>query len=253
MWGLEAKDWVIVAATIVGPVLAVQAQKWVERAREATNRRALIFTTLMATRQSRISMEHVRALNSIDLAFYGRRVLGVTVRRRVHQAVLDAWHDYYDHLCVPDERRPKNDAELRDWTGRGDELFTNLLERLATATNFKFDRKQLKAGSYSPEAHGAVELEQQAVRRLALDVMSGQKALPMEVKAWPVDAAAAERQRNTQAELVQRQTELVQNQREMMGDFKQILERLTDRTVGPSTAAAAPAEPRTAEQTREAG
>lgn len=246
MWGLEAKDWVMVGATIVGPVLAVQAQKWVERAREATNRRALVFTTLMATRQSRISMEHVRALNSIDLAFYGRRVLGVTMRRRVHQAVLDAWHDYYEHLCVPDERRPKNDAEFRDWTGRGDELFTNLLERLATATNFKFDRKQLKAGSYSPEAHGAVELEQQAVRRLALDVMSGQKALAMEVKAWPVDAAATEQQRNTQAELVQ-------NQREMMGDFKQILERLTDRAVGPRTAAAAPAEPRTAEPAREAG
>jgi hypothetical protein len=225
MWGLEAKDRVIVGATIAGPILAVQAQKWVERVRDATNRRALIFKTLMATRQSRISMEHVRALNSIDLAFYGRRMLGVTVRRRVHQAVLDAWHDYYHHLSVPEERRPKTDAEFRDWTGRGDELFTNLLERLATAMNFKFDRKQLKAGSYSPEAHGAVELEQQAVRRLALDVMSGQKALPMEVRAWPVDAAAAEQQRNTQAELVQRQTELVQNQREMMGDFKQILER----------------------------
>ncbi|WP_230965912.1 MULTISPECIES: DUF6680 family protein [Burkholderia] len=237
MWGLEAKDWVMVGATIAGPILAVQAQKWVERAREATNRRALVFTTLMATRQSRISMEHVRALNSIDLAFYGRRVLGVTVRRKVHQAVLDAWHDYYEHLCVPEERRPKNDAEFRDWNGRGDELFTNLLERLATATNFKFDRKQLKAGSYSPEAHGAVELEQQAVRRLALSVLSGEKTLPMEVRAWPVDAAAAQQQRDAQ-------TELVQNQREMMADFKQILERLTEHAVGAREEAVLQGEPR---------
>ncbi|WP_235879342.1 DUF6680 family protein [Burkholderia sp. USMB20] len=237
MWGLEAKDWVMVGATIAGPILAVQAQKWVERAREATNRRALVFTTLMATRQSRISMEHVRALNSIDLAFYGRRVLGVTVRRKVHQAVLDAWHDYYEHLCVPEERRPKNDAEFRDWNGRGDELFTNLLERLATATNFKFDRKQLKAGSYSPEAHGAVELEQQAVRRLALSVLSGEKTLPMEVRAWPVDAAAAQQQRDAQ-------TELVQNQREMMADFKQILERLTEHAVGAHEEAVLQGEPR---------
>ena len=237
MWGLEAKDWVMVGATIAGPILAVQAQKWVERAREATNRRALVFTTLMATRQSRISMEHVRALNSIDLAFYGRRVLGVTVRRKVHQAVLDAWHDYYEHLCVPEERRPKNDAEFRDWNGRGDELFTNLLERLATATNFKFDRKQLKAGSYSPEAHGAVELEQQAVRRLALSVLSGEKTLPMEVRAWPVDAAAAQQQRDAQ-------TELVQNQRETMANFKQILERLTEHVVGAREEAVLQGEPR---------
>ncbi|MGZ7172458.1 DUF6680 family protein [Burkholderia gladioli] len=67
-------------ATLLGPVLAVQAQKWVERAREATNRKQSVFTTLMATRQSRVSIDHVRALNSIDLAFYGRRVLGVPLR-----------------------------------------------------------------------------------------------------------------------------------------------------------------------------
>jgi hypothetical protein len=138
---------------------------------------------------------------------------------------------------VPEERRPKNDAEFRDWNGRGDELFTNLLERLATATSFKFDRKQLKAGSYSPEAHGAVELEQQAVRRLALSVLSGEKTLPMEVRAWPVDAAAAQQQRDTQ-------TELVQNQREMMADFKHILERLTEHAVGAREEAASTDEPR---------
>lgn len=232
MWGLDVKDWILVGATVAGPVLAVQAQKWVERAREATNRRVIVFTTLMATRQSRISMEHVRALNSIDLAFYGRRVLGVTMRGSKSQAVLDAWHDYHAHLCVSYERRPKNDAELRDWTGRGDELFTNLLERLATATNFKFDRQQLKAGSYSPEAHGTVELEQQAVRKLALDVMSGQRPLAMDVKSWPIDPTAAEQQRNGQEELLQ-------NQRELLGSLRLILERLTDRAVGE-----VPVEPR---------
>ncbi|VVE46386.1 DUF6680 family protein [Pandoraea soli] len=235
MWGLDAKDWVLVGATVAGPILAVQAQKWVERAREGTSRRVLVFTTLMATRQSRISMEHVRALNSIDLAFYGRRVLGITMRRPKSQAVLDAWHDYHAHLSLSEERRPKNDAEFRDWTGRGDELFTNLLERLAAATNFKFDRQQLKAGSYSPEAHGTVELEQQAVRKLALDVMSGQKPLAMEVKAWPIDAAAVEQQRNGQAELVR-------NQRELMGSLALILGRLTDRAVG--VAGEAPVEVR---------
>lgn len=63
------------------------------------------------------------------------------------QAVLDAWHDYHAHLNLPPERRPQNDAEQRDWTGRGDELFTNLLDRLATATNFKFDRDQKRAAT----------------------------------------------------------------------------------------------------------
>ena len=74
MWGLETKDWVIVGATIAGPVLAVQAQKWVERARAAAQRRDWIFTTLMGTRQARVSFDHVRALNMIDLAYYGTRI-----------------------------------------------------------------------------------------------------------------------------------------------------------------------------------
>jgi hypothetical protein len=232
MSGLEAKDWVIVAATIAGPVLAVQAQKWIERARDATHRRTLIFTTLMATRGARISIEHVRALNSIDLAFYGHRLLSVSKRHRADQVVLDAWHDYYDHLSIPQERRPKNEAELRDWTGRGDELFTNLLEKLAVATNFKFDRKQLKAGGYSPEAHGNVELEQQNVRTRLLEVLSGEKPLPMELRATANDATAAEQQRNTQAELARAQTGLVENQRQMMGDVKEILQRLSEHSIG---------------------
>ncbi|MFX5634593.1 DUF6680 family protein, partial [Acinetobacter baumannii] len=72
-------------------------------------------------------------------------------------------------------------------------------------TNFKFDRGQLKAGSYSPEAHGTVELEQQAMRSLTLDILLGKKSLPMEVKAWPVDAELVAQQRNMQEQLVDNQ------------------------------------------------
>jgi len=38
MWdalaSLKAPDWVLAASTVLGPILAVQAQKWVERLRE---------------------------------------------------------------------------------------------------------------------------------------------------------------------------------------------------------------------------
>jgi RNA polymerase-binding transcription factor DksA len=221
MWGLETKDWVTIAATIAGPILAVQAQKWVERARASAQRRDWIFTTLMGTRQARVSFDHVRALNMIDLAYYGTRipVFGWVWRNKREKEVLTTWHDYHTHLSLPaDGHRPQNEAEQRDWNGRGDELFTNLLDRLA------------------------VELQQQAMRHLAIEVLAGNKPLSMEVKAWPIDAAVAEQQRNTQAELVQ-------NQREMVADFKQILERLTEHAVGHRAEAVAPAEARAAEAT----
>ena len=229
MWGLETKDWVIVGATIAGPVLAVQAQKWVERARAAAQRRDWIFTTLMGTRQARVSFDHVRALNMIDLAYYGTRIpfLGWIWRNGREKAVLTAWHDYHAHLSLPGQAgRPQTEAEQRDWNGRSDELFTNLLDKLAVANNFRFERAQLKGGSYSPEAHGTAELQQQAIRHLAIEVLAGNKPLSMDVKTWPIDATAVEQQRTTQAELVQ-------NQREMMADFKQILDRLTAHAVGP--------------------
>lgn len=196
-------EWMLAASALIGPVLAVQAQKWVERAREAYHRRNWVFSTLMATRQARVSFEHVRALNSVDLAFYGSRLLGRAWRMPSSQAVLDAWHDYHSHLSLSGELRPKTEGESRDWQGRGDELFTNLLERLALAMDYKFERVQLKAGSYSPEAHINQEFEQQTMRRLSLDILSGNKSLCMEVKAWPVDQTMAAHQKIMQTQLVE--------------------------------------------------
>ncbi|WP_347880185.1 DUF6680 family protein [Burkholderia sp. BCC1644] len=205
---LGLTEYVMAGATLLGPVLAVQAQKWVERTREATNRKQMVFTTLMATRQSRVSIDHVRALNSIDLAFYGRRILGVPLRSRKAQAVLDAWHDYHAHLSVPLEQRPNTEAETREWNGRGDELFTNLLERLAAATAYKFDRQQLKSGSYSPEAHGTVELEQNLLRRFVLELLAGDRTLPLDVRTIQVDPDAAARQHDFQERVVTAQAEI---------------------------------------------
>lgn len=42
----------MIIATIAGPILAVQAQKWLERLRERRNRKFCVFQQLMATRAS---------------------------------------------------------------------------------------------------------------------------------------------------------------------------------------------------------
>jgi hypothetical protein len=199
---MTQNEWLIVASTLLGPVLAVQAQKWVERASATTLRREQVFTTLMATRQARLSPEHVRALNSIDLAFYGRRVFGHVWRGAKAQAVVNAWRDYHAHLSLPPERRPQNEAQGQGWNATADELFINLLDCLARSTNHQFERSQLKLGSYSPEAHGAVELEQQAIRKGLLDVLQGRTPLPLNIETWPVDPEGAERLKTIQINIV---------------------------------------------------
>lgn len=192
---LGAREWLIIAATLLGPVLAVQAQKAVEAIRDRRSRKGWVFHTLMATRAARLSPEHVQALNMIDLIFYGRRILGVNHRTKSEQAVIDAWREYLDHLSTK-----ADDAGLQLWTVQGAELFTNLLFAIANDMGYSFDRVQLKKGAYSPVAHGDLEFEQNAIRKLALRVLSGERALKMDVQSFPYDPEALK----AQVELQQR-------------------------------------------------
>lgn len=185
--GLELKDWATIVAALLGPILAVQAQKAVEAFRERRRRKTFLFEQLMATRASRLAPEHVRALNMVDLIFYGERVLGVQRRTAKEQRVLDAWKEYHDLLNTKAE-----EGLIALWGAQGDELFTNLLYAIAQDLGFKFDRVQLKRGSYSPIAHGEIEAEQTELRKAALSLVTGKHALQMNVVGFPVDPEAVE-------------------------------------------------------------
>lgn len=183
--GLALKEWVIVAATLLGPILAVQAQKLVEGFREARSRKIRLFESLMATRGSRLAPEHVRALNMIDLVFYGERTIGVLRRTSKEQRILDSWKEYLDHL---NNKSP--DESIENWVAQGFELFTNLLYAMAQDIGYKFDRVQLKRGAYTPIAHGELEQQESELRKATLSLVSGQHALKMNVVGFPVDQEA---------------------------------------------------------------
>lgn len=187
---MEGKDWLVVVAALLGPILAVQAQKAVETIREHRNRKTSVFNRLMATRALRVSPDHVEALNMIDLAFYGRRVLGTLRRARSEQAVIDAWREYLDHLNT----RLEGEEVIRLWQAKGDELFVNLLHTIALDVGFKFDRVQLKKGAYSPVAQLDLQFELSMIRKLVLRVLTGEAALKMNVASLPVNEAVSKAQ-----------------------------------------------------------
>ena len=72
---IKAGDIAIVFATLLGPILAVQAQSFVERHRARRNRRQNIFYVLMRTRATPLAPDAVNALNSVPLEFYKDRVI----------------------------------------------------------------------------------------------------------------------------------------------------------------------------------
>ena len=95
---ITASDWAIVTATLLGPILAVQAQKTIERWRDIRRQKLWVFSTLMSTRAARLVPDHIRALNMIDLVFYGTRRFGMDRRSNSEQAVLNKWKEYLDEL-----------------------------------------------------------------------------------------------------------------------------------------------------------
>ena len=70
-------------------------------------------------------------------------------------------------------------------TDRKDELLADLLHDMGLAVGYKFDRVQIRRGIYAPRGHADWEIENQLTRRLWLEVLTGRRALPMDVRSFP--------------------------------------------------------------------
>lgn len=171
--GMELRDWITISAVIMGPILAVQAQKVLESNRMKKQRRLDLFHTLMSTRAGRVSSAHVRALNMIDIEFYGRHLFGIKFQTSSEKLVTNSWKNYNDQLnttYLPEQ--------FPTWADRGNQLFTTLLYNMSSALGYNFDEVQLKRDCYSPIAHGNLEQDQYKLRKALLEVLEGTRALP---------------------------------------------------------------------------
>ena len=177
---MEIKDWITISAVIAGPILAVQAQKFIESTKSRKDRKLRLFHTLMETRATRLSGPHVSALNMIDLEFYGRSLFGKRWQSEHEKKVTNAWKVYNDHLndSVPDER-------MDGWMEKGTELFTKLLYAMSQSLGYDFDEVQLKRDCYSPIAHGRIEREQTQIRQGLVELLDGKRSIPMAVTYLP--------------------------------------------------------------------
>lgn len=166
-------DIAIIVATIFGPILAVQAQKLVERHRAIIDRRNAIFRVLMATRAATLSPGHVEALNAIPVEFYGTK--------GKLKKINDAWKVYLDHHT---QDAPATDA----WLQKRLDLFQDLLHLISQYLGYGFTHSQLARDIYSPRAHGELENEQTIIRKGLVKLFNGETVLPMAVTEFPATA-----------------------------------------------------------------
>jgi hypothetical protein len=163
-------DILMVLATAISPLIAVQVTRYLDDRNEERGRKLQVFKTLMATRAYTLSTAHVEALNRIDLEFSSKRPL--------EKAVLDQWLQYLDHLG--------NQALTgQAWADKRVDLLVDLLFAMAKALGYEFNKTQIKNGTYSPTAHGRVESEQENLRRLTLELLESKRSIPIYVTNVP--------------------------------------------------------------------
>ena len=149
-------QWSIIVATLAGPVLAVQAQSFLDRRRARKTERRNLFLSLLTTRNAnaRLELAHVNALRQIE-PVYGMKT-NWPFGGKKHKNVIDKYRLYMKSLSPPQNSTQPNSpvisypepsqAEVRERS----EKFYDLLEAIAEEQGEDFDRSTLESESYIP-------------------------------------------------------------------------------------------------------
>lgn len=162
---------ITIFAIFRAPIVALEIQKKIEKIKEKEERKFNIFKTLLATRANALSLEHVQALNLIDLEFYNEK------------EIREAWNVYRDHLnSYPKTNEESNNKSTEDrWQEKSMNCLIDLLYSLSKYFGYDFDKVLLKNGAYSPNAHAWLELEQKIIRQGFVSIFAGDKAFKVKL------------------------------------------------------------------------
>lgn len=175
-WTIKFTDIAIVLAMLLSPFLAVHIQRRLDEAKEVKERRMWIFRVLMATRAARLSPNHVEALNSVPIEFYGNS--------ESLQGITDKWKSYIDHMGAT---VGEGGMSQEVWNKTCNDLFFDLLHLMSKFLGYKFNLVELSKEVYSPKGHHWIESDQEIIRRGLAKMFTGDFSIPMDVRSFPVD------------------------------------------------------------------
>lgn len=184
----------VVLAILAGPFIGIWAQSKIDKRRQSRERKLDVFKTLMATRATPLSQEHVRALNRIDMEFVGRKERKV---RNTWNTLLDHFGEGPTHPLEPAEgASPANweqyrldlqkyDIDFARWLERTGNLRTTLLKEMGASLGYDFGEVHIRKAAYNPRLHEDIEMTQLSVLRAINDVFTRKRSLPMDIVNWP--------------------------------------------------------------------
>jgi hypothetical protein len=187
-------DILVLIAIAFGPFFGIWAHGKLEDRKRTYERKLGIFKTLMATRATPLSAQHVEALNRIDIEFTKRNEKKI---RETWKVLLDHYGEGPKPPTKPTPGAPQaeqdryaadwriyEDADKR-WAERGIDRRATLLKEMGVLFKYGFDEVEIKKHAYYPKLHGDIESEQRFLLVTANDVLSGKRPLAMYVTNWP--------------------------------------------------------------------
>ena len=181
---IKVTDLAIVFATLVGPILAVQAQVALEKRRGVRAARMAIFKRLMATRAQRLSPGYVEAFNAVPVEFTGR---GGALK-----GIRSAWKLQLQHF----NSFPAEQHAAAAWESKRADLFVDMLSKMGAYLGYDFEEHELVSDFYHPTGMVTTIADQEKVLHGLARILSGESAFPMELKSIVgnqiVDAEQAE-------------------------------------------------------------
>lgn len=151
-----------VVGVITAPIVAFRIQNY----KEQKKRKFEIFKTLLATRANLTSLEHLQALNMIDIEYYEEENIS---------QLLDI---YRDHLNSYPQNQSKNAQNY--WEEKRIDYLIDLLHDMSLFFGYDLDKVILKKGTTSWMSHGTLNIEQTLIRKGVAALLTGQK--PMKIQ-----------------------------------------------------------------------
>ncbi|HVY20412.1 MAG TPA: DUF6680 family protein [Bauldia sp.] len=152
-----------VIAILLGPIIAVRMTRKQDAAREDRQRKLDLYRTMMHTRSSRLSVDHVRALNTIPVEF------------NEVPAVMTAFRSYMNLLGAP---MPAVDQQERFFEQRNDH-FLDLIYQMGLFLGYQFDRRELERLAYVPQGFINDEERNHRAQAVLLEILEGRRPLPV--------------------------------------------------------------------------
>lgn len=160
-------------AIVVGPIAAVIVSRIGEERRRKVDARVQVFRALMKTRSVRMNVDHVWALNLIDIEFYG-------VPR-----VIDRYRAYVRSLNM--KAPTDKEGSERFYEDQAD-LYADLLHAIGAELGYAFDKRDLDRSGYAPVGWVNDEDLQRRNASLLNDVLQGRRALPIANLSAPLNS-----------------------------------------------------------------